>query len=248
MYVTYLRPDAVHTGLVAAVAWIDPKVVKAVQYAGAVEPGGGAWAHQLPIDASVRPQLLAAFNSGFKLADAEGGYYDSGRLARPMRPGAATLWITTDGTLDVGEWGRDVSTQTPGLVMARQNLDLIVDGGQPVPGVQDNDPARWGQTVGNSVLVWRSGLGVTADGAVVYVAGPGLSALTLANLLVRAGAVRAMELDINTDWVDFFTYKPGPPGAPVGDLTVDRLLPNMYPSTNDYLTASSRDCIALFAR
>ena len=93
---------------------------------------------------SVRPQLLAAFNSGFKLADAEGGYYDSGRLARPMRPGAATLWITTDGTLDVGEWGRDVSTQTPGLVMARQNLDLIVDGGQPVPGVQDNDPARWG--------------------------------------------------------------------------------------------------------
>ncbi len=41
MYVTYLRPDAVHTGLVAAVAWIDPKLVKAVQYAGAVEPGGG---------------------------------------------------------------------------------------------------------------------------------------------------------------------------------------------------------------
>ena len=54
--------------------------------------------------------------------------------------------------------------------------------------------------------MWRSGLGVTADGAVVYVAGPGLSALSLANLLVRAGAVRAMELDINTDWVDFFTY------------------------------------------
>ena len=77
--------------------------------------------------------------------DAEGGYYDSGRFARPMRPGAATLWITTDGTLDVGQWGRDVSTMTPGLVMARQNLDLIVDGGQPVPGVQDNDPARWGQ-------------------------------------------------------------------------------------------------------
>jgi hypothetical protein len=165
-----------------------------------------------------------------------------------MRAGAATLWITESGTLDVGEWGRDVSMQTPGLVMARQNLDLIVDGGRPVPGVQSNDPARWGQTVDNSVLVWRSGLGVTADGALVYVAGPGLSALTLADLLVRAGAVRAMELDINTDWVDFFTYGPGPPGAPVGDLTVDRLLAGMYPSTNDYLTASSRDGIALFAR
>ena len=56
--------------------------------------------------------------------------------------------------------------------MARQNLDLIVDGHQPAPGVQYNDPARWGYTLGNDVLVWRSGLGVTADGALVYVGGP----------------------------------------------------------------------------
>jgi hypothetical protein len=165
-----------------------------------------------------------------------------------MRTGAATLWIRADGTLDVGQWGRDVSMQTPGLVMARQNLDLIVDGGQPAPGVQSNDPARWGQTVGNQVLVWRSGLGVTANGALVYAAGPGLSVYTLARLLARAGAVRAMELDINSDWVDFFTYEPGPAGAPAGDLSVNKLLVDMRPSTDNYLTASSRDCIALFAR
>ena len=30
----------------------------------------------------------------------------------------------------------------------------------------------------------------------------------LADLLVRAGAVRAMELDINTDWVNFSSYNP----------------------------------------
>lgn len=248
MYATYLRPDAVHTSVVAAVAWIDPKLVKAVQYAGALEPGGSGWAHQLPIDPSVRPELLAAFNSGFKMSDAQGGYYDSGRLARPMRNGAATLWITADGTLHVGEWGRDATLQTPGLVMARQNLDLIVDGGQPVPGLQDSNEARWGKTVNNPILVWRSGLGVTANGALVYAAGPGLSADTLAELLARAGAVRAMELDINTAWVDFFTYTPGPAGAPAGDLAVNRLLADMQPSTSDYLTASSRDCIALFAR
>ena len=210
MYATYLRPDAVHTSELVAVAWIDPKLVKAVQYAGAVEPGGTGWAHQLPIDPSVRPQLLAAFNSGFKMEDAQGGYYDSGRYAGTMRTGAATLWITTDGTLDVGQWGRDVSLATPGLVMARQNLDLIVDGHQPAPGVQYNDPARWGYTLGNNVLVWRSGLGVTADGALVYVGGPAMSAYSLAQVLVRAGAVRAMELDINPAWVDFFTYSPGP--------------------------------------
>ena len=114
--------------------------------------------------------------------------------------------------------------------------------------MQDNDPANWGYTLGNKVLVWRSGLGETANGALVYVAGPGLSADSLAELLARAGAVRAMELDINSDWVDFFTYAPGPPGSPAGDLTVSKLLADMYPSTNNYLSASSRDGVALFSR
>ena len=59
--------------------------------------------------------------------------------------------------------------------------------------------------------MWRSGLGVTADGALVYVGGPGLDIADLANILVRAGAVRAMELDINTDWVNYSTYQPSTP-------------------------------------
>jgi hypothetical protein len=247
MYATYLRPDAVHTSLVAAVAWIDPKLVRAVQYAGAVEPGGGGWAHQLPIPLAVRPKLLAVFNSGFKMDDAQGGYYDSGRYDRTLRNGAATLWITRDGVPHVGQWGRDV-TMTPDVVEARQNLDLIVDGGQPAPGVQYNNPAKWGWTLGNKVLVWRSAVGQTANGALVYVGGPGLSVYSLAQLLVRAGAVRAMELDINTSWVDFFTYAPGPPGSPPGDLSVSKLLVDMAPSTYNYLEASSRDGIALFSR
>lgn len=247
MYATYLRPDGVHTSLVAALAWIDPKLVRAVGYAGASEPGGSGWANQLPIPDSVRPDLIAAFNSGFKLQDSQGGYYDHGRYARPLRDGAATMWIDGDGNIDVGEWGRDV-TMSPDVVFARQNLDLIVDGGEPVPGVQDNNPVKWGFTVSNKVLVWRSGLGVTSDGALIYAAGPGLSVSTLADLLARAGAVRAMELDINSAWVDFFTYSPARPGLPASDLTVTKLLVGMEPSTWHYLTASSRDCIALFAR
>lgn len=247
MYATYLRPDGVYTSLVAGVAWIDPKLVRAVGYAGAVEPGGSGWPHQLPIPDSARPNLLAAFNSGFKMQDSQGGYYDEGRYARPLRPGAATLWIDSNGTPNVGEWGRDV-TMNQGVTFARQNLDLIVDHGQPVASVAGNDPRQWGFTVANKVMVWRSGLGVTASGALVYAAGPYLSAATLAELLARAGAVRAMELDINAAWVDFFTYGPAAPGLPPADLTVTKLLVDMEPSTSHYLTASSRDCIALFSR
>jgi hypothetical protein len=55
---------------------------------------------------------------------------------------------------------------------------------------------------------WRSGLGVTADGALVYVVGPLLDPLQVADLLVQAGAVRGMELDINPSWPVFASFKP----------------------------------------
>ena len=247
MYGALLRPDKVHTSLVTAVAWMDPKLVRAVGYAGVVEPGGGPWQNQAPIPVSVRPQLVATFNSGFKMRDARGGYYADGKTVRSLRTGAATLVIRPDGTPSVGQWGRDFQLG-PDVAFARQNLALIVDGGQPAPDLQTDNPARWGATIGNRVLVWRSGLGVTADGALVYAAGNGLSALSLAGVLARAGAVRAMELDINSRWVDFFTYGPPAPGAAPADVTVTKLSPDMRPPLNDYLTASSRDFIALLRR
>jgi hypothetical protein len=55
---------------------------------------------------------------------------------------------------------------------------------------------------------WRSGLGVTTAGALVYVQGPALDPLQLASLLARAGVVRGMELDINPSWPVFATYDP----------------------------------------
>jgi len=151
--------------------------------------------------------------------------------------------ITTDGKPELGAWGRDVS-MGPDVAWARQNLVLIVDGGAPVAGLESNN-AEWGATLGNRVLVWRSGVGITADGALVYAAGNGLSAASLADVLVRAGAVRAMELDINSAWVDFFSYTPPTLVQPLG---VTKLLPDMHPSTSNYLTASSRDFVAVFRR
>ena len=80
---------------------------------------------------------------------------------------------------------------------------------RPVPGLNANDTTQWGRHAGQRGLRLASGIGVTADGALVYVGGPGLNITDLANLLVRAGAVRAMELDINTDWVNYSHLRPG---------------------------------------
>ncbi|MCU1448858.1 MAG: hypothetical protein JWP02_1028, partial [Acidimicrobiales bacterium] len=83
VYVTALRPDAVHTGLATGVAWVDPTLVRGVMFAGRQLPGG-TWANEAPVPASERPALVAAFNSGFQLGGSRGGYYAEGRTVRPL--------------------------------------------------------------------------------------------------------------------------------------------------------------------
>jgi len=212
LYVTTLRPDAVHTSYVVGVAWMDTKLLKATLYSGSQIPGGGPYPFTAPIEPNAAKTLVAAFNAGFLMSAANGGYYTDGKTIVPLRTGAASFVVYKNGSSTVGQWGRDV-TMTPNVVSVRQNLDLLVNNGQPVPGLNANDTTQWGATLGNAVYVWRSGLGVTADGALVYVGGPGLNITDLANILSRAGCVRAMELDINTDWVNFSYYTPSPPTA-----------------------------------
>ena len=57
---------------------------------------------------------------------------------------------------------------------------------------------------------------MTADGAEIYVGGPALSVCTLGEILRAAGAVRAMELDINPDWVSGVYFHDTPGAAPQG--------------------------------
>ena len=119
------------------------------------------------------------------------------------------------------------------VTSVRQNLDLIVNNGRSVPGLLANDNSQWGATLGGAFDVWRSGIGVTRNGALVYVGGPSLAITSLANLLVDAGAVRGMELDINTDWVQYSTYK-GRRNAPVSGTNGASLLSSMTEAPSIY--------------
>ncbi|HET6809666.1 MAG TPA: phosphodiester glycosidase family protein [Acidimicrobiales bacterium] len=254
LYEAFLRPDAVHTSLVAGVAWMDTTLLRVQLYSGSYIPGAGPWAHSAPVPSSAATSLVAAFNSGFRLKDSMGGYYSEGRTVAPLRVGAASLVIYRDGTATVGSWGRD-AVMGPDVASVRQNLRLLVDGGAAVPGLATG--RTWGATVRNRTYVWRSGMGVTASGALVYVAGPGLDVPSLASLLVRSGAVRAMELDINADWVNFTAYAPpaggrgtgvpaGPGLAAPGNGAT--LLAGMSGGTGRYFAPWwNRDFVAVFA-
>jgi len=248
VYEAFVRPDPVHTSVVTAVAWMDTKLLSATLYSGSTIPGDGPWLHTAPVSTQSAGTLVASFNAGFLMSNAEGGYYTDGRAVIPLRTGAASVVVYRDGAVTVGQWGRDVS-MTPDVVSVRQNLNLLVDGGQPVAGLNANDTTQWGYTLAGNVYVWRSGLGVTANGALVYVGGPDLNIVDLANVLARAGAVRAMELDINTDWVNLATFAPSTPTGLAAPSNGTDLLSTMAGTPQRYFESWwSRDFFTMSAR
>jgi hypothetical protein len=247
VYTTELRPSAIHTSYVVGVAWMDTTLLKATLYSGSQIPGGGPYTHTAPISPSDATSLVTAFNAGFLMSGANGGYYTDGKMIDPLRTGAASFVVYKNGSSTVGEWGRDES-MTSDVVSVRQNLDLLVDNGQVVPAAYNSSATQWGATLGNADYVWRSGLGVTANGALVYVGGPGLNIVDLANILVRAGAVRAMELDINTDWVNYSIYQPSTPTGQANPNNGTLLLPGMTGGTSRWFASWwARDFITMSA-
>ncbi|MFI5041375.1 MAG: phosphodiester glycosidase family protein, partial [Acidimicrobiales bacterium] len=246
LYTTFIRPDTIHTSLVIGLAWMDPKRVRFDLYSGSDQPGGPGWSLMAPIATDVRPSLVAAFNSGFKLNDSHGGYFAEGRQApgHPLQDGKASLVMFKDGTATVGQWGRDV-VMGPNVEAVRQNLVMLIDNGQEAANLNQNSLSQWGATVANRTFVWRSGVGVDKQGHLIY-AGGELTVQTLADVLQAAGAVRAMELDINSTWVHFFSYQDDP--AALGGTSGTRLLPAMSASTELYFRPSGRDFIAAIAR
>ena len=242
VYQTFLRPDATHTSLLTGVVWMRGTDIRGAQYNGIDIPGGSGWRYGSSIAPADYPQLLAAMNGGFRLDDSRGGYMAERRTVKPLVVGRATIATFDDGRVTVGQWGRDIGP-TADLASARQNLDLIVDGGAPVAGLSRSDTYKWGATLGGDVFVWRSGVGVDANGNLIYAAGE-VDIVSLANVLARAGAVRAMELDINPGWVSFYTYT----GTTPADIQGQRLLGSINRPNDRYLRTGTRDFIAIFGR
>jgi hypothetical protein len=190
---------------------------------------------------------VVAFNGGFLLKDTKGGYYAEGRYAAPLQNGAASLVIYKSGAINIVKWGRDAA-MTPSVSSVRQNLVLLIDNGKIAPNVSATDNYRWGIALNQVVDTWRSGVGITANGALVYAYGP-MNVLDLANVLLRAGVVRAMTLDMNPAWTDFAIYKPASASGLASPSNGVGLLSNTVNGPSRFFGAAySRDFVTLSAR
>jgi phosphodiester glycosidase len=238
--ITSFRPEPAYPHLIAGVAWIDHTRTNVMLYPGIAEPAvamSSRGPEEVPM--ARRARLVATFNSAFKLRDSGGGFAYDGHTYAPMKADTATLLRFRDGRVDVIAWhgGRNVP---PGVLYARQNLPLIVNRGRPNPNLSDGP--EWGATLGNSTLVWRSAVGVDRHGNLIYAAADDQTVGSLAAIMLRAGAVRAMELDINSYWTSFITYRASGARRPAN------LLANMDRGPTRYLTPDDRDFFAVFLR
>ena len=237
--VTFVRPDTVHTSYLTGVAWMS-HTLRFVLHPGYQDPGTAGMSQPDQITNAQLTGLVASFNGGFKLKDAQGGYYDHGHTVGTLTNGAASFVIYKDGHATVGTWGADVSL-TPDVAFVRQNLQPLITGGVVAANLDANVQSTWGTTVGGGFAVWRSGIGVTKTGDLVYAGGDALSVSALADILHRAGAVTAMQLDINKAWVSYMYY-----ARSSSHLTPHKLAAFQRPADR-YLNPTSRDFVAVYA-
>jgi hypothetical protein len=150
--------------------------------------------------------------------------------------------------MTVAKWGRDV-VMTNQIGSVRQNLDLIVDNSKMVHGLRNPKSTKWGSVVNPNDDVWRSGLGITKYGALVYVGGPSMSLSDLANVMLRSGVEEGMELAYGLDFVQLSTFT-GVPGTVIDAVNGQSLLSSMPGApdryfgsfwAHDFFTMSLRD-------
>ena len=241
---TFLRPSAVYSSYVAGIVSMDQRLVRFQLRPGAEDPGPGHWKAATWLPPGTRRGLLATFNGGFKLDSAGGGFYLNGASKGALVNGAASVVYYRNGTIKIGSWGHELR-MTPNVVGVRQNLKLLVDHGKIPATVNQNVLTSWGATLGGGYYVWRSGLGITKGGRIIFAYGPALNVKELASLLRRAGAVEALQLDINPEWMSYDYYKAG---SHPDDPTPHALLPTQQGSIYRYYQVYSRDFTVVYTR
>jgi hypothetical protein len=216
-------------------------------HAGSRDPPAGGAAlpadAQPAIGAGEHARLLAAFNGGFLMGAGclpcgVGGMEVAGRVLVPLVSGMTSLVLDPNGGASMGVWGKGFPPAGAAIYSVRQCLPPLVSGGRVSPDA--GDVGAWGATLGGGDLTARSAVGIDARGNVLYAGSMSALPSDLADALVSAGAVTAMELDINPEWVQADTARS--PGGPLRAAVRYQHRP-----ADQYLSGWTRDYVTVLA-
>ena len=237
--VTTFRSEPDYPRIVAYLAWFDHTRTALAFYPGRYEPPNAPVRGPMSVPYGQRWRLLATFNGGFTYVDGHNGSSINGLTYEPLKNGLATLIGYRDGRVDIKTWTGGPNAG-PQIAFARQSLPLIIQDGRLNPAL--NDSSQWGFTLGSAVRVWRTGVGIDRRGNLIYAAANDQTVITLARILQHAGAVRAMQFDINPEWPTLITY------SHHDGLVPTKVVPNVQQAATRYLVPDDRDFLAVYRR
>jgi hypothetical protein len=190
-----------------------------------------------------RRRVAAAFNGGFRLNIGAGGFSSFGRTAVPLSNGLGSIVTYTNGTSDIGSWHGEVPSPSLKVASVRQNLGLLIDHGRAAASTGCD--SCWGATLGGVADPARSALGITADGRLIWAGGEHLTVSELVAGLLQARVQRAVELDINPEWVNGYLYQHRGARTPPTPISV---VPGQQGIPGEYLSPWSRDFFTVVVR
>ncbi|MFI5240396.1 MAG: phosphodiester glycosidase family protein [Candidatus Saccharimonadia bacterium] len=236
---TFVRPDPNRSYAIVALVQMNSRFLQLHAVAGTQQPGGPIGHYgpgKIAESDQNSSQLVAAFNGGFQYKDGKYGMIVGQNTYVPLQENLATLSIYDNANPTISRYIPG-SSASADILALRQNGPLIVDKGQVTQDTLTGGYSVWGLTTTSSSFTWRSGIGITSSGNLVYAVGPSLSAETLAVSLKAAGAIEAMQLDINSFWVRFVMYQP----KSTGGYDYQSLLTAMQNGGYNYLHGYNKD-------
>jgi hypothetical protein len=222
---------------------LDQRLVELRLHSGTVDAGGSGWRYGPAVHGAELRRLVGAFNGGFKFSTGAGGFESYGRVGAPLRNGLASIVTYTDGRTGIGRWHAGVPAGGTPVASVRQNLTLLIDHGTVAPSV--DCISCWGATLGGVSDPARSALGITANGYLVWAGGEHLTPAQLADALLAARVMRAVELDINPEWVAGYLYRHRGGLRPLAPAPV---VPGQNGVPGFFLAPYSRDFFTIEAR
>ena len=234
---TFVRPDPDRSFAYATLIEMDMSKLVLSSVGGTQEPGGKVGVHgagKIPSEVRASGKLVAAFDGGFQYSDGQYGMIVGSQTYLPLQTKLATLVGYSDGRLKIMKY--DGQALGSGVSFVRQNCPMLIENSL-ISFENEADKKLWGRTLTSDIYTWRSGVGLTANGNLLYAVGNSLTPLTLARALKSAGAVNAMQLDINPFWVRFSLFN----GFANGVYTSDVLMKEMHNGASEFLNGYNKD-------
>ena len=242
---TMVYPDSSRPYAFVHLVLVDMSKVEMGAVAGIKEPAaevGMPGPGMIPADLANSNRLVAAFNGGFQYRDGQYGMVVGSKTYLPLQEGLASLFVDYDSKVSIQEYSKGMNLDNYKFV--RQNGQMLIKDGVVIPSSKDKLAKIWGRSVTSNMYTWRSGVGVRADGSLVYAVGPSLVPQTLGMALKAAGAVNAMQMDINPFWVRFTVFKP----TVGGTYYHQSLFSKMFDGGKNYLNGYQKDFFYLYQR